>query len=125
MPSSTDRSAQYLDDPFHISGTGAPALTDAGDHLRDMILAVLFTDPGERVNQPEFGAGIRNLVFAGNNEVLRATAQFVATQQLQRWLGDAIDVNQVQVTSDEATLHIEIIYTDRRTLLRERVSIEA
>jgi len=124
MATSADLPKQFLDDPFHIGGTGAPALTGADDHLRDQILAVLFTNPGERVNLPEFGAGIRNLVFAGNNEVLRATTQFVVTQHLQRWLGDEINIAQVVVANEEETLRIEIIYTERRTLQRRRLSLQ-
>ena len=32
-------------------------------HIREQIEQVLFTDPGERVFRPEFGAGVRRLVF--------------------------------------------------------------
>jgi phage baseplate assembly protein W len=120
-----DQPPRFLDYPFRIGGEGGAALTDGEDHVRDLIEQVLFTNPGERVNLPEFGCGLRNLVFGGNNDILRATTQFIVTQNLNRWLGDALSVEQVQVTNDEETLLIEIVYTLRRTRERQRVAVRA
>ena len=52
-----------LDHPFHIDGRGGVATTDANDHVRGMIYQALFTNPGERVNRPDFGCGLLQLVF--------------------------------------------------------------
>ena len=117
---------RFLDFPLALAPGGALRSTDPDDHLRDLILQVLFTEPGERVNLPDFGCGVKRLVFAADSDVLRATTQFLVTQNLQRWLGDRIDVERVEVTSDgdEASGHgvrIEIIYVQRRTQTRERL----
>src|SRR5947199_7129166 len=104
---------RYLDYPYSVSGGGIPNTTTPDDHLRDLILQVLFTSPGERVNLPEFGVGVQRLIFAPNSESLRSSVQFLITNNLQRWLGDRIDVNQVGVTSEpggEETVTIEIVY---------------
>src|SRR5450631_3424385 len=92
-------SPRFLKYPYTVSGSGIPATTTADDHLRDLILQVLFTNPGERVNMPEFGVGVERLVFEPSNDVLLATAQFLISTNLQRWLGDRINVQQVTVTS--------------------------
>ncbi len=124
MTSNTTANApRFFDFPFRFGGEGNAALTDADDHVRDLIEQVLFTNPGERVNLPEFGCGIRNLVFAGNNEILRATVQFIITQNLNRWLGDTLSVEQVNVQNDEETLVIDIVYSLKRTLARQQVSL--
>ena len=58
MPDQTSLNVpRFLDYPYSVSGNGTPSTTLADDHLRDLILQVLFTNPGERVNLPEFGAG--------------------------------------------------------------------
>lgn len=119
----TDLAPRFLDFPFRLGGEGGLALTEAADHVRDLIEQVLFTNPGERVNLPEFGCGLRNLVFAGNNEILRATVQFTVSQNLNRWLGDLLQVEQVNVQNDEATLVIEIVYSLKRTLERQQLSL--
>ena len=65
----------YLDFPFAIDGRGRTAMTGEDDHLRDLISEVLFTSPGERVNRPDFGCGLKNLVFLPNSQPLAAATQ--------------------------------------------------
>ena len=100
----------FLDHPFHISGEGRTAPTSAGDHVRDMIYQVLFTNPGERVNRPDFGCGLLQKVFAPNSEVLAATTQFLVQGSLERWLGDVIQTEQVQVSSEGERLVVAVVY---------------
>jgi Bacteriophage baseplate protein W len=121
------REPRFLDYPFGISGSGVPNTTPPEDHLRDLILQVLFTNPGERVNVPEFGVGVQRLVFAPNSDALRASAQFLISTNLQRWLGDAIGVEQVLVSSepgDEELVTIDIMYTAKDTQQRRRLQVQ-
>ena len=121
------RDARYLDYPYGVSGRNIPNTTPENDHIRDLILQVLFTNPGERINLPEFGVGVQRLVFAPNNDALRSSAQFLISSNLQRWLGDRIDVNQVSVSSEpglEETVTIEIAYTIKQTSERRRVQVQ-
>ncbi len=109
----------YFDNPFHLDGRGRTAVTTLDDHIRDMIYQVLFTAPGERVNLPEFGCGVRQLVFMGNSGTLAAATQFLVFGSLQRWLGDLIQLNAVNVSNVEETLTIEVVYTRRDNNQRE------
>lgn len=101
--------------PFQFDGTGRTATTDDDDHIRDLIEQLLFTNPGERVNRPDFGSGLMQLVFAPNNDELAAATQFLVQGALQQWLGDLIQVDSVQVESEDSTLSVTIQYTVRRT----------
>lgn len=101
--------------PFQPDARGHTAETTADGHIRDMIEQVLFTAPGERVNRPTFGSGLRQLVFQPNSDELAATVQFLVQGALQQWLGDLIEVNAVQVTNEESTLAVTVVYTVRRT----------
>jgi len=104
-----------IDYPFHFDSRGRTAETNDDDHIRDMIEEFLFTNPGERVNRPDFGSGLLQLVFAPNSPELAAALQVTIQAGLQRWLGDLIDVQKLEVTSEDATLRIEIVYVVRRT----------
>ena len=97
---------KYFDYPFHIDPRGRVATTGEDDHIRDMIEQVLFTNPGERVNLPDFGCGIKQLVFAPNSQTLATVTQFTINQALQKWLGGLINVQSVDVVADEATLNM-------------------
>jgi len=90
-------------------------------------LQVLFTIPGERVNLPEFGVGVQQLVFAPNSDMLRASAQFLISNNLQRWLGDRIDVSEVNVTShpeEKELVAIEITYTLKATQQQKNIQFQ-
>jgi uncharacterized protein len=104
-----------IDFPFRIDSRGRTAGTDTADHVRDMVEQVLFTNPGERVNRPDFGSGLLQMVFAPNSTELAAALQFTTQSALQRFLGDLIDLQQVQVTADEATLSVTVRYVLRQT----------
>jgi uncharacterized protein len=104
-----------IDYPFHFDGQGRTAATDYEDHIRDMIEEFLFTNPGERVNRPDFGSGLLQMVFAPNSPELAAALQLTIQAGLQRWLGDLIDVRSLQVTSEESRLNVLINYAIRRT----------
>lgn len=104
-----------IDYPFHCDNRGRTALTSNADHIRDMIAQFLFTNPGERVNHPDFGSGLLQLIFAPNSPELAATLQFTIQAGLQRWLGDVIEVQALEVTSEEATLRVNLKYLVWRT----------
>src|SRR2546427_11494890 len=104
-----------LDFPFHVDNRGRSATTDEEGHIRDLIEQVLFTAPGERVNRPDFGSGLLRLVFAPNSSELAATTQYLVQGSLQQYLGDLIQVDAVDVTSEDSTLRVSVRYLIRRT----------
>ncbi len=113
----------YLDYPFHIDARGRVAATDEDDHLRDLIEQVLFTNPGERVNLPDFGCGLKQLVFAPNSDVLATATQFTVSHALQKWLGDLINVQAVDVRAQDEQLLIQITFIKRTTLERKQLTL--
>jgi uncharacterized protein len=103
--------------PYRISQTGRTG-EDSGLHLRDLVEQVLFTTPAERVNRPDFGAGLLDMVFAAESDELLAAARFMIQGALQQWLGDLIEVEAVLIEREDATLSITVRYLARRTQQR-------
>ncbi|MFC1457163.1 GPW/gp25 family protein [Microvirga arabica] len=99
-----------LDYPFHFDGRERTAETGTDDHVRDLIEQVLFTQPGERVNRPDFGSGVMQLVFASASPEVAATAEFLIRGALQQWLSGHLSVVDVTVDAVEAQLNIRIDY---------------
>ena len=104
-----------IDFPFHFDRLGRTAGTDVEDHVRDMIEQFLFTAPGERVNRPDFGSGLLQMVFAPNSPELAAALQFTIQAGLQRWLGDLVDVRALEVAAEDARLQVVVRYALRET----------
>lgn len=113
-----------VDYPFHIDGRGRTASTHPDDHIRDLIEQVLFTTPGERVNRPDFGSGLMQLVFAPSSDELATAVQFLVQGALQQWLGDLIQVEAVEVESEESTLRVTVQYQVRRSQQRQVAQFE-
>ena len=99
-----------IDFPLHLDSRGRTAATDRDDHVRDMIEQLLFTNPGERVNRPDFGSGLLQLVFAPNSPELATTVQYTLLAALQKWLGDVILARDLRVTSVDSTLTVALTY---------------
>jgi phage baseplate assembly protein W len=113
-----------IDFPYAFDGrrrTAAPPDDDA--HIRDLIEQVLFTVPGERVNRPDFGSGLMQLVFQPNGVELAAATEFLVRNALQQWLGDLIEVEEVAVEARDSTLQVTIGYLVRRSQTRSTAQL--
>jgi phage baseplate assembly protein W len=108
-----------IDFPFHFDNRGRTAATDDDDHIRDMIEQLLFTSHGERVNRPDFGSGLLQMVFAPNSPEVATALQFSLQADLQRWLGDLIELETLEVNSVDSSLLIIIQYLVIRTNERQ------
>ena len=83
-------------------------------HVDQMVRQLLLTAPGERVNLPQFGCGLRALVFAPNSDALEATVKLRVIQALNQWLTGIVDVVDVVVGAGAGVLEpgaIEITVT--------------
>jgi phage baseplate assembly protein W len=80
-----------------------------------MIEQVLFTMPGERVNLPDFGTGLRNYLFAAQSDETLTAVQFLVEGALNQWLGEVIEVHGVDVRSDESAMVVQVRYRVRDT----------
>jgi phage baseplate assembly protein W len=115
--------------PFRIDASSRQAAqTTYEAHVEQMIRQVLLTSPGERADLPEFGCGLRQLIFAPHSDALDATTQIVVLQALNKWLSDQIQVQKVRVvppdeTGDEAQLLVQIEYILKETQTSKNVQI--
>ena len=102
----------YLAFPLSISGA-APRLASRSEHVRGQIEQVLFTLPGERVFRPEFGAGVKALVFEPNDTPLWQLAKRRMLASLAEALQGEVEPKsiEVEVSGDDATLTIAVAYT--------------
>jgi phage baseplate assembly protein W len=100
---------------------------DYARHVEQLIRQVLLTAPGERINRPDFGCGVRRMLFAPNSEVTASLAQASVHEALSRWLGSVLAVAEVKVEVRDEVLEIRIAYAlqarQERRYLNLQVSI--
>ena len=116
--------------PYRVNDLAQTATSTGDENIRAKIVQVVLTSPGERVNVPNFGCGLRDLVFDPNNDILAATTEFAISKALQQWLSDDIIVESVNVSNStadpqirEGELQIEVVYLRRDQLVPAKLKI--
>ena len=118
--------AEFVYQPFKLRDErGAIAVTeDADRHLRDKILAVLFTAPGERVNAPRFGVGLDRTVFEGLDELTISAVEFRVAEGLRQHVGDELLIDGVDVDTEPEGGQLVLSIAYRRRLDRQPSNLE-
>lgn len=101
----------YINYPFTISGNGRISLATQTDHLRQLIEEVLLTMSGERVNRPDLGSGLMQMVFAPNNHALTTTFEFLVQGALQAYLGNLVRFSGLTINNTDTTFSVSVQYT--------------
>ena len=101
------------------------AVKTLDEHVRDEIVQLILTNPGERPFLVEFGGGIRRLVFEAADEATAAMAKAGITQAINRWLGHRVTLEYVDVKIENSSIWVDIRYRlagteDTRTLRFQR-----
>lgn len=107
------------------------ARADYPHHVSQLVKQLLLTSPGERVCLPEFGCGLRRLVFAPQSDALAATVQIQVQQSIDRWLSDQVELIAVDVVSgatagsgvDEGAMLITVSYSLVETRTPDSVTV--
>ena len=117
----------FLAFPFAPDARGRSAVAGRDRHIREMIEQVLFTAPGERVMRPDFGCGVKELLFQPASEALAAATQQMIHGALLRWLEEFISVQRVTVVAEGSFLIVTVAYTPRAggTATAERFAMPA
>jgi uncharacterized protein len=68
-----------------IAPRGALSMVEGEDSVRQAILLLLSTMPGERVMRPEYGCHLHRLVFAPNDDTTAGLAIHYVQRALERW----------------------------------------
>jgi phage baseplate assembly protein W len=83
---------------------------DYDAYVRQLIRQVLLTARGERINRPDFGAGVRRLIFAPLSDATAMLARTMIYEALTRWLATIIAVESVEARADQSKLEVTVIY---------------
>ena len=97
--------------------TGLVALADAEDDIRQSILIILRTAPGERVMRPNFGCGIHELVFTAvdSTAIQRICSEVEEAMRRCEARIDVLAVTVDEAATSEGKLLVELEYRVRKT----------
>lgn len=107
----TEDYGRHLSFPFRIGKDGRTVrVSSVKDHVREELIQLILTNLGERVFLPEFGGGVRRLVFENADPTTEGMTKATLTQTISRWLGHRITIEDLTVTVETETIEVEIKY---------------
>ena len=92
---------QGISFPPRVGPDGRVAWSSGPENIREAIKVVLLTEPGERIQLPEFGGRLRALMFEPNTVTTRRTVQEQIERALRLW-EPRISVRSITVEEDDA-----------------------
>lgn len=111
--------------PPRVGPDGRIAWSEGADNVREAIAIILTTELRERILLPEFGGGLRSMLFEPNTVATRARIQDAISSSLEQW-EPRIAIAQVTVEEDPGdpqTAIATIVYTLVATQTREKVTL--
>lgn len=108
--------------PFQIGALGLPRTAGRRAELVQQLHQLLFTLPGERVGRPDFGVGVQRLVFSGASPEAAAAAEYLVQVGVDRYLADRIALDAVAITTRDAELVVDLLFTFVETGEEESVT---
>jgi phage baseplate assembly protein W len=97
--------------PYAITASGQTAAASPADDLANMVLQVLLTPLGARINRPSFGSRLDHMVFAGVGPELVSAIELLVRSALTEWLGDRLVIGDIKVVLGESSVSITLAYT--------------
>ena len=102
---------RHLSFPFRVGRDGRAAqISTLEEHVRDELVQLLLTNPAERLFLPDFGGGVRRLVFESADDATAGLAKAVITQSVTRYLGHRVTLEELTVVAAGEIIEIDLKY---------------
>lgn len=120
-----DFDAPDMSSGLRASVTGNVEMVEGDASVRQALLLLLTTRPGERVMNPTYGCDLNQILFAPNDDTTAGLAIHYVRQAIARWEPrvDIIDLDAGRNPDDASRLEIHLAYRVRPTLSEERLSL--
>jgi len=110
---------------FSLSPKGAIELAHDADVIRQAILLLISTRPGERVMRPSYGCYLFRLAFSPNDDTTAGLAIHYVRQALERW-EPRIQILRIDANRNEShvsRLDIHLQYRLRMNMRSEHLAL--
>lgn len=99
------------------------AMVDGANAVRQSLMLLLSTQPGERIMRPEFGCDLHRLVFEPNDETTAGLAIHYVRTAIARWEPrvEILGLDAEAAADDLSRLDIVLDYRVRVLLVTDRI----
>ncbi len=121
----------HLDAPEDFAGlqiglAGRIEMVEGDASIRQAILLLVSTSPGERVMRPDYGCSLRHLVFSPNDDTTAGLAIHYVRQALERWEPriEVLKLDAGRVEGAGERLSVELEYRVKATQRAGRTAFD-
>lgn len=109
---------------LQIAATGGLEMVQGSAAIRQAVLLLLSTRPGERLMRPSYGCDLHRLVYDPNDNTTAGLAIHYVRQALVRWEPrvEIVQLTARRSAEDPGRLHVDLHYRVRRTLAEDRLT---
>ena len=109
---------------LRLAHTGAVDMVEEQAAVRQAVLLLLSTRPGERVMRPDYGCELHRLIFAPNDDTTAGLAIHYVRRALERWEPriQILRLDAGRHPEDPERLNISLEYRVRSTQRGERLT---
>ena len=105
------QNGKHLSFPFRVGDNGRIATVKTmEEHVRDELVQLILTNPGERPFLVEFGGGVRRLIFEFADDATASIAKANITQAVETWIGHRAVLENIEVEAFGSTISVDITY---------------
>ena len=112
-------------DGLRVSNRGGVDMVEGTASVRQALMMLLATRPGERVMRPHYGCHLHRLVFSPNDDTTAGIAIHYVRQAIERWEPRIevihLDAARSEDNGSSGLLEITLEYRVRATLQTERL----
>ena len=103
--------------PMQIDALGGVAVTSDDENIRQSMMCIIGTAPGERIMRPTFGCAIHDILFEPNTAVTAAKIEYEVKRSLIEFEPRIGDIEVVAKPDDAelSRMNVTISYTIRKT----------
>lgn len=103
--------------PMQVDALGGTELSDEDANIRQSMMLILGTAPGERLYRPEFGCAIHDILFEPNTMLTAAKIEYEVKRSLNNYEPRIKDVEVVARpdTNEPSRMNVAISYVIRKT----------
>ena len=103
--------------PMQVDALGSVEMSSDDENIRQGMMLILGTAPGERMKRPTFGCAIHDILFEPNTSVTAAKIEYEVKRALLEFEPrvDDIEVDAMPDPMEESRMNVTISYTIRKT----------
>ena len=110
---------------LQLSARGGVAMVEGENAVRQAILLLLSTAPGERVMRPDYGCDLGRLIFSPNDDTTAGLAIHYVTRAIEQWEPrlEVLSVDATRNPEHPELLDIQLNYRVRATQRTDQLSV--